>query len=251
MKTNRIILALCSLFFVLAACDDTTQDEPASHWVNDVLYPPNAQVKRTLKVYPDQTTSLFSEYEYDASGRIQCVFFPSRDSHTMYNLYAYNAEGLLERISHCDNPATTRQVVHYTYNANGDKVKETTHYPEAATSDSILYHYEGRRLVKSEHFRQGAYSYYVLYAYNAAGERVKETLHVPGEAEFVTTEYTFAEGLQVKSVTYDGSIEHFMWGQELFYDRNRNLIIQRNNTPGLSSTYPQPATFYDITRYEY
>jgi hypothetical protein len=262
MKIQDLILGFaCMILPAIAGCesnglDDGTDDTVYEHEyrTDEVLYPPNSKLKRVLQVYPDDSTNEICNYEYDRSGRIS----KENSLFGYYGLYEYDAKNQLTAISYfsVNAESTTPPVLNrkhiYKYDKSGNKTRETIErYGESKQSEYTLYKYKNKKLVRSEHYASERFEFYRLYEYNHSNELIKEYFSVPNvNEEPVTTEHTYKDGLLVYSITYSGSKTNLMWDSRKIYDMNDHLIIEINNTPGLSSAIP-PTAFYDTRRYEY
>jgi hypothetical protein len=254
METRRFFLGLTVVILLsLSGCESNDLNDNAvnDYRTQDVLYKKNAKLKRIYQVFSDNHSELFSEYEYDKSGRISKTFLG--DS---YSKYEYNAKGQLATISNFyKNELSPNKTVSYTYDGDGNIIKELTDpvYVNPNMSGYVLYKYENKRLIRSEHYVQDKISFRKLYEYNDAGEKVKEYMQIPDEeGDPVITENTYKEKLLVYSITFEGEKSNFIHDSKKVYDMNDNLILTIDNVPGLSSaSYDPKNAFYLTRRYEY
>jgi len=242
MNTKNLNFLMTLVFFaLLLSCDKNEMGDnsviPVIHdyRVQDIFYPKDGKLKYVYQVF-DTYKNLATEYQYDNLGRISRVNFVLAKR---YDIYQYNTKGQLEKIStydeYLENSPVVIQTINYSYNTNGNKEKEQTNFTDNREPVYNLYKYDGGKLTKQEHYEGNQQKYYIVYEYKD-NILLKEKLYVPDEKDFVTTEYFYAEGLFVYSITYNGSSETgFMHDERNYYDRNDNLIKRVDNIPGLSS----------------
>jgi hypothetical protein len=265
MRTTGWLSGLAGLvLLVIAGCDksdtsdlsgtDYTEWNSTVYLTNEVIYPKNSKLKRKIQTNRDNSYSPFEEYEYDVLGRIAKTIYPG----SMYDNYEYNENGQLSGISRYDN-STLRQITSYTYDREGNRTKEEVMNTETGTiSYTVLYKYQNRQLVKSEHHHKydndmPESRYLKKYTYNSSGEPVKEQLFsVPDDGSYVITEHFYKDGLLFYSVTYSGDDKKngFMHDKKRIYDLNSNLVKTIGDMPALSSSF-SAQYFYVIFKYEY
>jgi hypothetical protein len=193
---------------------------------------------------------------YDESGKIKKVISPS--SGGFYDDYKYDTEGRLSNILKYNNENLI-QIATLTYDESGRKIKEEVENNSEGTVlygfSHTLFIYDNNRLVKMESYHENRLRYYKLYEYNNSNELIKEKLFVPGDDAYVTTEHTYAEGLLIYSVTYNGNVKDgFMYDSKRYYDLNDNMTLTIDNICGLSSTISQDgkqAIFSERRIFEY
>jgi hypothetical protein len=251
MKAKIILIMMLASVFLTSCTDDnntslytewcgTEANLPSYRW-DAFIYPKNSKLKRIYQV-----DSLFvfvqtlSEYKYDKSGKIEKVISPA--SGGFYDDYKYDTEGQLSSILRYKNEDLI-QITSFTYDESGKKIKEEIENKSEGTVSYglsyTLFIYDKDRLEKMESYHENTLKYYELYEYNNSNELIKEKLFVPGGDAYVTTEHTYAEGLLIYSVTYNGTVKDgFMHDTKRYYDRNDNLTLTITNMPGLSSMIP-------------
>ena len=214
--------------------------------IDDVLYGKGSKLKH---IY--HQSRFYAEYLYDESDRISRINYG--DDTYAYAIYQYNIKGELEKISSyvdVENSPVLNSTCVYSYDAKGNKEKEQIDFTDNRETVHNLYKYSGGKLTKQEHYEGNRQMYYIVYEYK--GELlVMEKFYVPDEKDFVSTEYFYAEGLPVYSITYSGNSESgFGRDERMYYDGNDNLIKRVDNIPGLSS-YSGATAFYVTWEYEY
>ena len=236
MKARFIILFVMILSFtVIPGCqeeDRGPQDIPAQ---------PGAKIKHIL-VYPgvDATAPQYveSEYEYDSLGRISRVTHPmytdrEEDGTREYELYQYDLHGKLQEISNYNYNATPGLGFinlwnrTYSYSSDGRLYKVTTSYGNPADDQYTVYHYEDKRVVLTENYRNGnTLENYNVKEYNKKGEFIKESDYSPDNQLQAYTLHSYSDGLQVLSQVYHTFPEVYMIRKiERTFDNNGNLDV--------------------------
>jgi len=250
MNTKNLNFVVLFVFFTfLLSCSKNEIDnapEIHDYRVQDILYPKNSKLKRVYQVFGDNK-NLSAEYQYDDLGRIIRVDFGD----SAYDLYLYNAKGQLETIN--KHISTIIQTITYSYDAEGNKVKELYEWKDLNSEMReryFLYQYSGKKLIKQEQYWEDQHKLHIVYEYKD-DILVKEKSFVPGSKDYLTTDHFYEQNLLVYSMTYGGnSKSDFASDVKRYYDHNDNLIRTVSNIPGLSSM--AGATVFLVTReYEY
>ena len=262
MKTKKIFtIMLFVLPYLLVSCEKNEIDNETfdfkifDYRVENVRYPKDSKLKCVYQVFSNYR-QLHNTYTYDNLGRISRVDW-DYESWKYYDIYLYNANGQLEKITkyeaYLDNSPDLRQTVLYSYDQNEDKVKELIEWKDINSQIQTryyLYHYNGKKLTKMETYEGDRIQSYRIYEYNG-DILMKEKLFVPDEKDHVTTEHFYDQNLLVYSITYYINPDSgFMSDERKYYDQNDNLIRMVGNIPGLSSM--AGATSFLVTwEYEY
>ena len=263
MKTKNLFAVIMFVLpFFLVSCEKSEIDNGSfdfkifDYRVENVLYPKDSKLKRVYQVWSDDSKMLRTEYSYDNFGRISRSDADYGDW-KYYDLYLYNVKGQLESKSsyekHLDNSPNLRQTVIYSYNTEGNKVKELVEWEDANSKTQTrhyLYQYNGKKLMKTETYENDKKQSYCIYEYKS-DILVKEKFFVPDEKDYVTTEHFYDQNLLVYSITYhENPKSGFMHDERKYYDKNDNLIKTVTNMPGLSSM-AGATSFLVMWEYEY
>ena len=245
------------LLFMLVSCEKNESDNGSfdfnihDYRVENVLYSKGSKLKRVYQVYSEESKRLQAEYQYDTYGRISRVDFGTESNR--FDIYLYNSKGELEEISSYYDLPNPFKIIVYTYNTEGKKIKEQTKWSAGVTSvEYDLFQYNGKKLVRQEHYEEDHQTYYKVFEYES-DELVREKFFVPGSPDYGTTEHFYDKTLLVYSVSYSNNSKADLMGDDKkYYDWNDNLIRKVENIPGLSSsTYYPGLTFYVTSEYEY
>ena len=261
MKTrNLFLMMMFVLLFLLISCgknemNDANYDFKVHDYrVDNVLYPKGSKLKRFYDCFSDYRI-LRTEYQYDTYGRICRVDFGT-EPNKKFDVYSYNSEGELEKISsyyvpYEDLPDLFRTTVYF-YDTEGNKIKvQTEWYGGLMEVENDLYQYNGKKLVRQEHYINDQQTYYKVFEYKN-DKLVKEKFFVPDSTDYGTTEHFYDNVLLVYSVQYsNNSKTDFMGDERKYYDLNDNLVKIVANMPGLSSAVYPGVAFYVTSEYEY
>ena len=242
---------------LLVSCEKNEPDDDSFDFnvhdfrVTNVLYPKGSKLKRVYQVFNDGSRLLRPEYSYDEMGRISRVDWVF-EAWKQWDEYLYNKKGQLEKISsyeaYLENLPDLRQTIVYSYDTEGNKIKEQTEWPAGKTYN--LYRYNDKKLVRQEHYEEEQQKYYIVYEYKGNMLK-KEKLFVPDSPDYVTTEHFYGQNLLIYSITYhEDPKSGFMNDERRYYDKNDNLIKTISNHPGLSS-HSEATAFYVTWEYEY
>jgi hypothetical protein len=205
MKTKNFITAMLLVFpFLLLSCgkNDVTDNGSVLHdyRVNNVLYAKGSKLKHVYQVYDDGSKILRVEYSYDNLGRISRLD-RGFELWIDYDIYLYNTEGKLEKISsyeqYLNNPLNLKQTISYSYNADGNKVKELYEWEDLNSEMQTwyyLYYYNGKQLTKREYYKDDQLSSYVAFEYED-DKLKKEKTYAPESDDFLTTEHSYDKNL--------------------------------------------------------
>jgi len=243
MNAKNLSFTITVVFFLLLSCEKNETDNnsviPVIHdyRIDDVLYEKDSKLK-----YVYRQDRLYAEYIYDKSNRISRINY-GVDIYA-YEIYQYNTKGELEKISSYYQPPDLGlgHTYVYSYDTNGNKVKEQINFTDNRETVDNLYKYSGGKLTKQEHYEGKQMTFYKVYEYKG-DLLLKEKFYVPGEKDFNTTEYFYKEGILVYLLAG--------WRDErYYYDRNDNLIKCVANIPSLSSSLGT-TEFYVTEEYKY
>ena len=263
MNTKNLFAVMMVLALtVLAGCGKNEMDNGGfdfkvhDYRMEHVLYPKDSKLARIYQVYSDDSRMLSVEYSYDNLGRISRTDGGS-ESGNDYSIYQYNTKGQLEKIlsywQYLDNPPNVAQTVSYSYDTDGNKVKELYEWEDLNSvmqSRYMLYQYNGNRLIKSENYEKDQLHYYIVYEYK--GDKiVKERIFAAGSNDYSIREHYYDQNLLVYSISYyKDPTSGFGSDERRYYDRNDNLIKVVGNYPGLSS-WLGATSFHVTSEYEY
>jgi len=233
MKTKSLfVMMMFVLPFILTSCGKNEIDNGSfdfmvhDYRVENVLYPKGSKLKRVYQVYSDGSRLLRPEYSYDEMERISRVDWDF-ESWKRWEIYLYNEKGQLGKISsyeaYLENSPDLLQTVVYSYDTEGNKIKEQTEWSAGIWYN--LYQYNDKQLVRQENYKEDLLSSYRVYEYKG-DKLVKENLFVPGEeADYVTTEHFYEQNLLIYSITYNKDQKSgFISDTKRYYDKNDNLI---------------------------
>jgi len=262
MKTKNLFVMMIFVFpIIFVGCGKNEMDDGDfdfkldDYRVENVLYPKDGKLKRIYQVF-DNSRILNVEYSYDNLGRISRSDRGS-ESGNSYEIYLYNTKGQLESIlsywQYLDNPPNLSQTINYSYDIDGNKVKEQYEWEDlnfVMQSRYILYHYNGNKLMRQENYEKGQLYNYSVYEYK--GDKIaKEKIFTPESNDYGTRDYYYDQDLLIYSILYvDNPKSGFVSDDRRYYDRNDNLIKIVGNYPGLSS-WSDATSFYVTSEYEY
>ena len=249
MKSSCIhIWPLISCFLLILAgtvgCDSSNldklpfNDDPEVIFVNDDvpqrLSLNNARLKR---IHPPTLDSTYSGqiYEYNSEGRLSkisdCIYNYDQVTDTIgYKIHQYNQEGQLVLTSNftanksMPSGFINLQTEVYIYSDNGKLEKVITHYPVISQSEYTLYKYKNNLLDRKEYYgNSGALESYTTYSYDKVGKLILECIYVPNNQLIRYTQHSFIDGLNTRSVTFlpTGEAERKVINT---FDSNYNLI---------------------------
>jgi len=262
MKTKSLfVMMMFALPSILVSCGKNEIDNGSfdfkvhDYRVENVMYPKGSKLKRVYQVFSNYR-QLHNTYTYEISGKISRVDW-DYESWKYYDIYLYNENGQLEKISkyevYLDNSPNLRQTISYNYNQEGDKIKELIEWKDINSQMQTryyLYQYNGKKLSKMETYENDKKQSYSIYEYKG-DILMKEKFFVPNEKDYLTTEHFYDQNLLVYSITYNKNPKSgFMRDERKYYDQNDNLIKTVDNIPGLSS-YSGATAFYVTWEYEY
>jgi len=288
MNTKSLFAILMFVFsLILASCEkNEMNDESVIHdyRVQNILYAKGSKLKNISYVESIKSKkggSIIAQYEYDEQGRISKVSQPMYkdgtpifENGTIVGLYSYldylyNDNGLLKEIiyyhSNLNEGFINLQTNTYSYDKNGNKLKEVIVYPRALPfrTDSTLYHYDNNRLKRVDIYNDGYHgkevwnsklTTYIEYEYDKQGNLVEEKSYSAednplfslsssysetGKHPYSITKHIYQNGLNVK--TEMGDIREI----RRYYDKNDNLIYLESKESMFSSTMSC------VTMYEY
>lgn len=248
---------IISFLAIIFSCQKS--DEINSIELQRTSYSENAKIAR-IKSFGGDKEYIIKEYEYDAQGRILKTSTPGYDNGEptgkmmQYDLYKYDVNGRLERIENFnwnvnDQSYWNLQSTIFTYNDNGEKIKETYEYPKIGKFSHKLFYYKNHRLVKMEEFdEKGQLTSYSEYEYNNEGNMIKEIKFNQDKNPYNEIRHKFVNGMNVETMRYslnNGKREEYARISRQF-DQNKNLIIEQNKILALWSSEAN----YSI-KYEY
>lgn len=240
MKTRKLVIGFFYLSTILIGCQDDSSKADEfllPHQTNKVLYQKDAKLKRILVCESnnyENITSIEAEYEYDALGRINNVSCPIYEDDRIigfysYDLYEYNAENQLHKISNYHSNSHTGfvnlQNSIFTYDLIGNKIQEQIEYPQVNRSELFLYCYDYRTLTMKEKYYRDQLDSYTKYEYNSNGEIVKEVYYTAAGHEISITKHTYVDNINIKTEFFNGGNMEKIWELDRIYDKNGNLIF--------------------------
>lgn len=256
MKKKGYVPTLLGLVFmvVLFGCQD---EEDVSFKAK--TYSENANLNRILlfaSTDAKDPISIVSEYEYDASGKINKVSSPIYIDGVIkgtatYDLYEYDAMNRLVKIKnyHANLHAGFLNLKNtiYSYGGDGLKEKEQLEFPQIGSIEYIRYINQDSRLAKKEHYNGlDKLDMYTEMAYNQAGELIEENFYSGDNELFRVIKHSYTNGLQTKSDTFQGLEMEQLREVKRTFDANRNLILLESNELSILSS-----THSHVLRYEY
>jgi hypothetical protein len=272
---------------MLVSCEKNEMDDNSvihDYRVQNILYAKGSKLKNISYVESIKSTkggSIITLYEYDGQGRISKVSQPMYKDGTFifengtivglysYSDYLYNDNGLLEEIiyyhSNLYEGFINLQTTTYSFDKDGNKLKEVIVYPRALPfrTDSTLYYYDNNRLKREDKYSEGYYgnevwssklTTYIVYEYDNQGNLVKEKYYSAEDnplfsysssysgtdkKPYSITKHFYQNGLNVK--TEIGNIREI----RRYYDKNDNLIYLESEESIYSSAMSC------VTKYEY
>ena len=271
MKTKSLfVIMMFILPLLLVSCGKNEMNDDFvihDYRVHNVLYAKGSKLKQVSNRY-GETWYPQSEYEYDNLGRISKVTHPMYDNGKIigdigYETYVYNAKNQLEKIMYYNANLyagfLNLQTHIYSYDNNGNKLKTLIEYPVINETDSILYFYEGNRLVRENNYCYGTFfdgdnnaytglSSYTKYEYDNQGNLVKEANYSRvNDTLLGFSVHSYQDGLNVQT---DVFVYYNVIGQtklreiRRFYDKNDNLIyLESQELSILSSTMGYTAKY--------
>ena len=272
MRTKSLfVIMMFILPLLLVSCGKDEMDDDFvihDYRVQNVLYAKGGKLKQVSNRYGGETWYSQSEYEYDNLGRISKVSSPMYENEKIigiisYNDYIYNSKDQLERIIYYNANTyagfLNLQTHIYSYDNNGNKLKTLIEYPVINETDSILYFYEGNRLVREKTYRYGTFfdgdnnantglSSYTKYEYDNQGNLVKEENYSRvNDTLLGFSVHSYQDGLNVKTevfVYYNVIGKTKLREIMRFYDKNDNLIyLESQELSILSSTMGYAAKY--------
>ncbi len=226
----------------------------------------NLKLKRVLRYNSlnlDEPYQIAEEYEYDEKGRISMISAPYESDDSIkyklfYNVYEYNSEGMLAKIT-CYNRNIYSETGYlnlrnyiYTYSAKGQIEKEYIEFPVISSFEYSLYKYNNNRLDRVEKYKTDTDELYsqVLFTYDHSGKLIKEQTVFENNPDYLFyTNHIYSDiGLLIKSDVYAGNESDLTFLKEIIrtYDGNYNMTIMETNE---LSIYSSQKSF--VLRYEY
>ena len=274
MNTKNLFAVMMFVFsLMLVSCEKNEMDNNSvihDYRVQNILYAKGSKLKNISYVESIKSTkggSIITQYEYDGQGRISKVSQPMYKDGTFifengtivglysYSDYLYNDNGLLEEIiyyhSNLYEGFINLQTTTYSYDKDGNKLKEVIVYPRALPFriDSTLYHYDNNRLKREDKYSDGYHgkevwnsklTAYIEYEYDNQGKLVKETTYsAEDNTPYMITKHIYQDGVNVK--TKMENIREI----KRYYDKNDNLIYLESEESMYSSAMSC------VTKYEY
>jgi len=241
----QIIAMMFVLPFLLVSCGKSEMDDNSvihDFRVQNTVYAKGSKLKNISHVESVKSKIggiILNQYEYDEQGRVTKVSQPMYKEGTpvfengtivglvSYSDYVYNNEGLLEKIIYYHHNVyeglLNSETRIYSYDKNGNKIKEAIEYPRTNRTDSILYFYGNNRLVREDKYDNG-----IFYQ--------GETAYT-GLRDYIEYEYDH-QGNLVKKTNYSGIDNTASYSSRYEYDHQANLVKESYyseiNTPFLS-----------------
>ena len=272
MKTKSLFVIMIFIFpLLLVSCGKSEMNDDFvihDYRVQNVLYAKGSKLKHVSNRYGGETWYPQSEYEYDNLGRMIKVTHPMYDNGKIigdigYETYVYNAKNQLEKILYYNANLyagfLNLQTHIYSYDNNGNKLKTLIEYPVINETDSILYFYEGNRLMRENKYSYGTFfdgdnnaytglSSYTKYEYDNQGDLVKEANYSRvNDTLLGFSVHSYQDGLNVQT---DDFVYYNVIGKtklreiRRFYDKNDNLIyLESQELSILSSTMGYAAKY--------
>ena len=242
-----------------------------TYLVSDILYPKNAKLKQISHVESIKSIQggmIITQYEYDEQGRISKVSRPMYEEGTFkyekgtivglisYSEYVYNDTGLLETIIYYHFSLyvglENLQTYTYSYDENGNKIKEVIEYPQITQDrkDITLYYYDNDRLKREEIYNGGVFDKglitYIEYEYDDQGRLVSETSYLAKNNTFYSiNKHSYQNDINVKTEVFNSNNQKTRVIRR-YYDANDNLIYLASYE---LSPYMSPVR--SVTIYEY
>ncbi len=258
--------------FLLLSCgkDEMDNDNFVIHdyRVNDVLYAKGSKLKHISYVESIQSQKggmIITQYEYDEQGRISKVSQPMYENGTIvglfsYSDYVYNNKGQLEEIiyyhSNIYEGFINLETRTYSYDKDGNKVKEVIVYPHALPfrTDYNLYYYDNN-LKREDKYSESYHgtelwhsklTTYIEYEYDNQNKLVKETNYsATDNTPIRISVHSYQNGLNVKTEIFMNNNEKLREIRR-FYDKNDNLIYVESEELSIYSS-----TMSYVSKYEY
>lgn len=256
MKKRGYVPTLLGLVFivVLYGCQD---EEDVSFKAK--TYSENAPLQRILlfaSTDAKDPISIVSEYEYDASGKINKVSSPIYIEGVIkgtatYDLYEYDAMNRLVKIknyhANLNSGFLNLKNIIYSYSADGTKEKELLEFPQINSYEYIKYINQDGLVVKKEHYNAaGKLDMYTEMTYNQSRELIEEMFYSRDSELFRVIKHSYTNGLRTKSDTFQGLEMEQLGEVKRTFDANRNLILLESNELSILSS-----THSHVLRYEY
>ena len=284
MNTKNLFTVMIFVFsLILISCEKNEMDGNSvihDYRVQNISYAKGSKLKNISYVESVKSMKggiIIFQYEYDERGRISKVSQPMYKDGTSlfengtiaglysYSDYVYNNEGLLEKIiyyhSNLYEGFINLHTSTYSYDKNGNKLKEVIVYPRALPfrTDSTLYYYDNNRLKRENKYADGYFGRepwrseliaYIKYEYDNQGQLVKESNYSGIDNTLLSYSiHSYQNGLNVKTEVF---IYYNVIGKtplreiRRFYDKNDNLIFLESNELSLLSS-----TMGYVAKYEY
>ena len=280
MKTKSLLaLAIFVFSFLFVSCEKNEMNDNSvihDYSVQNILYAKGSKLKNISYVESIKSTKsgiIITQYEYDGQGRISKVSQPMYENGTpmfqngtivglySYSDYVYNNEGLLKTITNYHSNLyegfINLQTSTYSYDKDGNKLKEVIVYPRALPfrTDSTLYYYENNnRLKREDKYEDGYFGSepwrselitYIEYEYDKQGRLVKE-INYSGtdDTPYMYSLHSYQNGLNVKTEIFINSNNEKLREIRRYYDENNNLIYLESEELSLLSSSTSYVTIY-------
>jgi hypothetical protein len=273
MKTGNFLISFIFYVFLFSGCVKTGNNTVIHDYiVQDVMYAKDSKLKQISLVESinSKKGNIITQYEYDEQGRLSKVSQPMYENGTpmfedgtvvglySYSDYVYNNEGLLEKIIYYHSNLyagfMNLETYMYSYDKNGNKLKEVIEYPHAIPqrADSTLYFYDNNRLKRADIYNGGVYNIglitYIEYEYDQQGNLVKEKNYSGTDNTMYSfSVHSYQNGVNVKTEVhncYNGGTEQIREIRR-YYDKNDNLIYLESIELSQYSSMMSGITKYD------
>ena len=274
MKAIKLLAVLILSIFMFSGCNSEYIDleDDDNFLVSNISYTRNAKLKNisyTESVNSKKGGIIITQYEYDKQGRISKESRPMYENGTpmfeagtivglfSYSDYIYNNSGQLEKMIYYHSNLyagfLNLQTHIYSYDTNGNKIKEVIEYPQITQdrTDYTIYHYENNRLVREDIYNGGVFNKglitYIVYEYDNHGKLVKETNYsaednTPGRI----AKHSYENGLNIKTEIFNSYMNNERVGEiRRYYDKNENLIYLESKELAPYSSAMSYVTIYD------
>ena len=280
MKANNVLILFILIAFFFSSCSNNEMDDNSNildYRVNDVLYEEGSKLKNISYVESVKSKiggSIITQYEYNEQGRISKASQPMYKDGTpifengtivglySYSDYIYNDNGQLEKIiyyhSNLYEGFINLQTSTYSYDKDGNKIKEVIVYPRALPfrTDSTLYYYDNNRLKREDKYSDGYYGSevwasklitYIEYEYDNQGKLVKETNYSGTDNTPITySTHSYQNGLNIKTEIIMSDNRERIREIRCYYDNNGNLIYLETEELSMYSSIMS-----HVKKYEY